>query len=303
MSEQEPYAIDTEGEIIQDSELTLPWESLDMMSSAEKEHNQTHLNNFIRDLSDDNNIGASNQAIGGLKDALGSLSWKGQLSPTLEEAVKRMTSSFGIIHAERFAEALQSLAWKKEGTALQSDIEECWELTLNAYRRLGKKAGSHFLWSYSQIKELNVNPKDYFHYVEEATSLGGRDFASKYATYLPDVMRLGADPEEFMTAGGFIQKKTSSRMAAMFLKETPVALKNEGKVLHDYTLLVEDGMRKLGNEVTYRAIPVLARAYRDLDIGGGRLVLDKLTRIKDEYGDKATGWGSSLKSSQCRMKA
>ena len=125
-------------------------------------------------------------------------------NPVMEERVSRM-AGFGCVYTERYTESIDAMIRNKFVTP--EALDKHFAMSLNAYRRLGKRAGSYFIRGYPRMLELGQDVDAYYKQVDQAIEEGSSFFAAKFADKAPDVVAGGGDIDEFRTYAGLIKRK------------------------------------------------------------------------------------------------
>lgn len=222
----------------------------------------------------------------GLDRAVELATARGFWNPVLQERTERFVTSFGMLYGENYLQAAIKIKFNDPSDEAQ---EVLYDTTLQAYRRLGKRAGQFFLKSYPKMVELGQDPEQYLARVEIAKDAGGSLFAARFARHLPEVIEAGGNQDEYGTAALTVRHEGSYRLSSMFMSLAPeMATEGEGS-MYDYAARVEDSINTVGPELTSWAMP----AYVYLQHRTGRdsqQTQDDLASIRDEHGEKAALW-------------
>ncbi len=213
-------------------------------------------------------------------------------SPEIEERTLRFATSFGLLYAENYLQAannIRILDGLREAPVNHQAQDTLYEVSLDAYRTLKRKAGQFFLKSYPAMIKLGQDPHQYLARVQSAKSAGGSLFAAKVATYLPDVIGKGGNPDEFSAAALAVRHDVSFKTSSLFMSlASEVASEGEGRMF-DFKDRVIESAEVLGPETTAWALPAFVYLEHRAGVNSAQTQAE-IAEIIKQKGDKAAQW-------------
>lgn len=233
----------------------------------------------------------SQDSASGVLDGISLLDGANAWNPVTKERIERLATSFGMITAERFLEALERRLWSKGDPAIaENTVGKLYDATLDVYRRCGKRAGAYFLYSYPAMIDLKQDPRPFADEVIKTKESGGAHFAAWYAYSVPNAVEAGIGISEFAVSSSIVRNKSSLRLTKEFMKTAPTAVKN-GETFQDFTDTALEVIERLDPNSAFNALLPSAVFQLEFDIPPGE-VIDDIAAHSDRFGEKSAGWYS-----------
>ncbi len=185
---------------------------------------------------------------------------KGNWTAQIEEETIHLGRSYNPVQAERFIEHSMDELGRPD-----FDFETYSKLVPLAYQRFGMKAAAQFTRSYNDVRKQGIDPNAFFESVDTAVDAGGKLFAARYASRLPEYLEKGGDLQTLRVSGAYLRGIGSLRLADTFMYSVPHILGKNNPTVEEFTDMTEDMVRRFGRETTGWTLPgvALLHAYTD----------------------------------------